>query len=479
VTYSSSPGHWLDFRRERHPLVPALCGIQTLNYRQLATAAAELAAELVARGVIRRQVVAVQLSSSGQIAQLLYAALHLGITLLPLDPQLMVRHRDRLLAAVGCQTLICEQPPSTAAVHGISSTALFCGRAGRDALPLDRPHPLEGDQVQLIIATSGTTGEPKGVLLSAANLAASVAASEQRLGLREGDRWLACLPLFHIGGLSILLRCLAAGARVLLQEGFDAVRVWRQIAAGAVTHLSLVPAMLEQLLLQSAGVPPPATLRVVLVGGGPLFGALAQRAHTAGWPLCVSYGMSETASQFATDCSAQAGLMPGRVGLPLAGYEVAIGEAGRIRVRGPAVMQGYANTGGVTGQGLEQGWFETGDLGSLDEQGRLTVIGRADDLLVSGGKNIHPAEVEERLLQCPGVRAVGVTGRPDPVWGVTLVALFMGDVTAGELDQWARQHLPGHLRPREFLPVRQLPLNRMGKLARPALRELLARNDPG
>ncbi|MCW8903630.1 o-succinylbenzoate--CoA ligase [Sedimenticola sp.] len=469
-----SPGNWLRTRSEQTSRTSALLfGGRGLDYGQLADEASALARYLEERGVCRGQVVAAQLASAQQLARLLYAALHLGVTLLPLDPGLADRRRDRLLTSVRAQYLVSPQAPADAGFCRLLPEALFADRRTGNAVPISPPQPLEGDQVQLIIATSGTTGEPKGVMLSAANLAASAAASEQRLGLQAGDCWLACLPLFHIGGLSILLRCLAAGARVQLEEGFDAARVWQQIEAGAVTHLSLVPAMLERLLSQSAGRMPPATLRVVLIGGGPLSRALAQRAHAAGWPLCVSYGMSETASQFATDCSPQAGLAPGRVGLPLAGYEVTIGEAGRIRVRGPAVMQGYANPRGMAGLGLKQGWFETGDLGSLDEQGRLTVIGRADDLLVSGGKNIHPAEVEERLLQCPGVGAVGVTGRPDPVWGVTLVALFTGEVTAGDLEQWVRQHLPGHLRPREFMRIKALPLNRMGKLSRQALRELL------
>ena len=474
MTPPPSPGSWLKIRSEQTPRTLALSGGRALDYGQLADVAGALARRLQARGVCRGQVVAVQLASAQQLARLLYAALHLGVTLLPLDPGLAVRRRDRLLTAVGAQYLVSRRAPADAGICWVSSEGLLTQQHAGDIASSSPPQPLDGDQVQLIIATSGTTGEPKGVMLSAANLAASTVASEQRLGLHQGDCWLACLPLFHIGGLSILLRCLAAGARVLLQEGFDAARAWQQIEAGAVTHLSLVPAMLERLLSQSAGQMPPDMLRVVLIGGGPLSGALAQRAHAAGWPLCVSYGMSETASQFATDCSPQAGLTPGRVGLPLSGYEVAIGDAGRIRVRGPAVMQGYANPRGMAGLGLKQGWFETGDLGSLDDQGRLTVIGRADDLLVSGGKNIHPAEVEERLLQCPGVGAVGVTGRPDPVWGVTLVALFTGAVTAGGLEQWVRQHLPGHLRPREFMPIAALPLNQMGKLSRPALRELLS-----
>lgn len=475
MTDFPSPGGWLVAASERHPRSPALAGVCARDYGQLVAEADGLGARLVARGVCRGQLVAVQLASAQQLAGLLYAALRLGVTLLPLDPGLARARRDRLLATVGCRFLISRQAPVGGGMQRIPPEALFPVRPDDTSTPLREARPLSGDEVQLIIATSGTSGEPKGVMLSAANLAASVAASERRLGLGATDCWLACLPLFHIGGLSILLRCLAAGARVLLQEGFEVARVWQQIAAGEVSHVSLVPAMLERLLIQADRPPPPA-LRVVLVGGGPLSRSLAQRAHAAGWPLCVSYGMSETASQFATDCSPEAGITPGLVGRPLDGYQVSIGSAGRIRVRGPAVMRGYANPAGAVG--LERGWFETGDLGRLDGQGRLTVIGRADDLLVSGGKNIHPSEVEERLLACPGVTAVGVTGRADPVWGVTLVALFSGEVAAAALAEWSREHLPSHLRPREFLPIEQLPRNAMGKLSRAALLELLERHPP-
>lgn len=470
MTLAPAPADWLLEKSQQIPRGVALTGEQTLSYEELESQASRLAAGLTTQGVRHGQIVAVQLESAEQLAWLFYGTLYLGATLLPLDPALERGRRDRLLATVGAHCLIARSPSSATGVAWIDPATLLV--KGGDGVAACTPRPLAGDGIQLIIATSGTTGEPKGVQLSAANLAASVVSSGQRLELHGDDCWLACLPLFHIGGLSILLRCLAAGARVQLEEGFDPERIWRQIVQGGVTHISLVPAMLDRLLRQSAGQTPPATLRVVLIGGGPLSTTLAQWAHDAGWPLCVSYGLSETASQFATDCSPRAGLVAGRVGLPLTSYEVAIGAAGRIRVRGPAVMRGYANVAGVLGQGLTQGWFETGDLGRLDEQGRLTVIGRVDDLLVSGGKNVHPAEVEERLMQCPGVVEVGVAGRPDPVWGVILVALFNGEVTVEQLTRWSQQ-LPGHLRPRQFIRTGKLPRNRMGKLNRPALLALL------
>ena len=466
----SSPGHWLLTAAERYPDKIALNGrAGPVSFRQLGHEAAALAQALADSGIRHGQLVAVQSVSGQQVAALLYAALYLGVTLLPLDPAMQPDRRDGLLERVGCEWLLASEGGR----GGIALDALFSVTNTIDPVRVAPARPLTGDEVQLVIATSGTTGQPKGVMLSVYNLVASASASRQRLGLESGDCWLACLPLFHIGGLSILLRALEAAARVHLLERFVPEEVWAEIAGGRVTHLSLVPAMLERLLTQAGERCPPATLRVVLVGGGPLSTELARRAHRLGWPLCVSYGMSETASQFATDCSAAAGEEPGRVGLPLPGYQVQTAEDGRIRVRGPAVMLGYANRQCRPGVGLQQDWFETGDLGQIDDAGCLSVLGRADDVLVSGGKNIHPEEVEERLLQCPGITAVGVTGREDPVWGMVLVALFTGTATAERVERWSREHLPGGLRPRQFLVVSRLPLNAMGKLYRRGLRQLL------
>ncbi|MCW8906646.1 MAG: AMP-binding protein [Sedimenticola sp.] len=471
---SITPGDWLLAAGEQHSeAIAVTSGQRQTRYRQLSCEAASLAQALADVGICRGQVVALQTGSSQQIAALLYAALHLGVALMPLDPAMEADRRDRLLESIGCDWLVVSGEGG----GGIPAQALFSAAAGIDPSRVSPGRPLARDQVQLIIATSGTTGQPKGVMLSAANLSASVTASRQRLGLAAEDCWLACLPLFHIGGLSILLRTLEAAAHVHLLDRFTAEAVWAEVGSGRVSHLSLVPAMLDRLLTHAGKVRPPAALRAVLVGGGPLSTELARRARRQGWPLCVSYGMSETASQFATDCSATAGEEPGQVGLPLPGYQVRLAGDGRIRVRGPAVMLGYANREREPGGGLEQGWYETGDLGRIDEAGRLQVIGRADDLLVSGGRNIHPAEVEARLLQCPGVTGVGVTGREDPVWGVVLVALFTGEVTERALEQWSRNHLPGPLRPRQFVAVSALPLNTMGKLYRPGLRQLITDQD--
>lgn len=360
--------------------------------------------------------------------------------------------------------------------------AAAAGRAGRAFWPrpahsadAPAPGPVPAG-IALIIATSGSEGASKAVLLSHGNLEAAAQASEQRLPLAPGDLWLDCLPLHHIGGLAILWRCFRAGATVLLHDGFAPERIAADLARHPVTHLSLVPAMLARLV--AADIRPPPSLRAVLVGGAALAEPLWHRASRAGWPLLPSYGMSETSAQLATWDPAAGPWQAGRVGHPLPGNAVAIGDDGRIRVRGPQVMAGYLDASGQTGVGLEDGWFTTGDLGRLDAAGRLTVLGRADDVLVSGGENIHPLTVESCLAACPGVADVAVSARPDDTWGDLLVALVVGVASAEGIAAWSRQHLPAAARPRRIIHVASLPRNAMGKLDRRALRPLAAGAQP-
>lgn len=338
--------------------------------------------------------------------------------------------------------------------------------------PVDRgDSPPDADlppTTALIISTSGSEGQPRAVLLGTHNLDAAARASNRRQPLRGGDLWLNCLPLYHIGGQSILWRCARAGAGVLLHEGFEAARVAADLARHPVSHLSLVPAMLARLL--DIGAPPPPGLRHVLIGGAALSPALYTRAHAAGWPLVPSYGMSETAAQIASWQPEDGPWQAGQVGRVLPGSEVAIAADGRIRLRGPQVMLGYLQGGGVDADG----WLTTGDLGRLDADGRLSVLGRADDMLISAGRNIHPLDVEACLAAFPGVRDVAVTGLPDPVWGDRVVALVVGSATAGALLEHARHHLPSAALPRSIVFLDSLPRNPAGKLQRATLRQIAA-----
>jgi O-succinylbenzoic acid--CoA ligase len=355
----------------------------------------------------------------------------------------------------------------------LARTAYACSLAARPFWPLTAGSALPAKPAAvppgtaLIISTSGSEGRPKAVPLSHANLDAAAAASNTRLPLGPGDVWLDCLPLCHVGGLAILWRCARAGAAVLLHDGFDAAAVARDLAERRVSHISLVPAMLARLL--DLGAAPPPSLRCALIGGAALSRPLFERAAAAGWPLYATYGMSETAAQVATCDATTGGWHEGLVGRPLPGVELAIAADGRIRLRGPQVMAGYLDGGGVD----TEGWFTTGDLGRLGDDGRLTVLGRADDMLVSGGCNIHPLEVESCLAACPGVADVAVTGQPDPVWGDLVVAVVVGTAGAAALLDWGRPRLPAAALPRRVLHLERLPRNAMGKVDRPALRRLV------
>lgn len=445
--------------------------------------------EAVARHLVRRipqgATLAIRMGSRRRSALALYAGLRLGVPLLPLDPRLPPEMQRQLCAQVVPCVLLSDRPAEAdlpVAGH-LPADLLREGEPPGTALPR---HPA-GDAIQLIIPTSGSSGAPKAAMLSSAGIEAAVRAARGRIPLGPGDRWLACLPLFHIGGLSILLRCLEAGAAVLLHEGFDPDRVWREMEGTGVTHISLVPAMLQRLLESAAGASPPQDLRAVLVGGAALDPGLALRAREAGWPLCVSYGMSEAGSQVATLCGPGAGLDAGRVGAPLAGFELRIAAAdrravGRILLRGPALMAGYAAPGLKPGLGLDDGWLESGDLGRLDGGGGLTVLGRADDVLISGGENIHPGRVEPLLQRCPGVTAAALSARDDPLWGDRLVAAYVGTVEPRRLQAYCRKRLGGAALPREFIRLRELPLSASGKLDRRGLRRLLrgiSRREPG
>ncbi len=416
---------------------------------------------------------------------LLHALPRLGCAFLPLDPSLPAASLRRLVALGGVDMLIAGHVAVEGLPHIYKELAAW--PTGDQSIGQDIPaglkpgshsdneslsclhEPLTPEQPHLLVATSGTEGEASLVVLTGDQLMSSVQASSERLEFTESDSWLLCLPMFHIGGLMIPLRCAEAGATLVIHETFKPERLWEDLHRYEITHVSLVPAMLAGLLEHYAGQPPPRHLRVMLTGGGALSPGLMQAALDAAWPLCPSYGMTETASQVATVYPPLSECRPGLVGKPLSHLQLEIDPVtGCIMLRGDSVMQGYA------GQPVRQhDWLVTNDLGQLDEQGNLLVLGRADDVLISGGENVHPWQVENVLIECPGIQDVAVTAVADPVWGDRLVALYVGDLADDVLKAWSRAQLPGFMRPKEFVHVDGLPRTRMGKLQRRNLPEFL------
>ena len=342
----------------------------------------------------------------------------------------------------------------------------------------------------LVLETSGTSGTPKRVALGLSQLVASAEASNQMLGTRADDRWLLCMPLFHVGGLSILTRSLLAGTGVVLQDGFDAARVARALDEEGVTAVSFVATMLARVLAERGRRPSPPSLRLVLLGGGPAPASLLARAAELGYPIAPTYGLTEAASQVATrppgeralDGDPAGGLraLPGvaiRIVDP-GGQPQPANVEGEIQLRGPIVMSEYLGDPVATGRALRDGWLATGDIGRLDQQGRLRVLDRRRDLIVAGGENVYPAEIESVLVTHPAVLEAGVVGREDAEFGARPVAFCVMTAGAapggGELEAHCRDQLASYKCPVAFYALTALPRTASGKLRRDRLAARLA-----
>jgi O-succinylbenzoic acid--CoA ligase len=339
-----------------------------------------------------------------------------------------------------------------------------CARAGSVFVPQDprEPRPPDGSDVEAsqgdtVLFTSGTTGSPKPVVLSRGNFEASAIASAWNLGVAPGDRWLCVLPLHHVGGLAILWRSAIYGTTAVLHERFDPDAVLAAFQSGDVTIASLVPTMLRR--LRDAGLSGAGGVRAILLGGGPVPRDLLEWSAEVGLPVLQTYGMTETASQIATLRAEEAVQHHGSAGRPLLGVELRIGDGGEILVRGPMVSRRAL---------ADDGWLHTGDRGHLDEDGFLHVEGRLDDVIVTGGENVAPAEVEEVLLAHPGVADAAVAGRPDRDWGqaVTAWVVLATHVPDRELAAHCRALLAGFKVPKAFVRVDELPRNAAGKVVR-------------
>ena len=475
----SAPRPWLT-----PDAAPALCAAgRSASRQELAARADALAAWLAARGLGEGEVAAAFLPNGLGFAALVHAIDRAGAVLLPLNLRLTTAElafqlrdaRAGLLLHDG-GTLGARADAAARAAGGVTALRLPDAAAGSPV----RFKPRAGlDAPFALLYTSGTTGRPKGALLTHRNLRASVEASSRHLGVRPDDRWLACLPLFHVGGLVILLRCALHGIPALVHERFDPEAVNRALDGEAVTCVSLVPAMLSELLDARRGRPAPPTLRCVLVGGGPVPRPLLERAAALGFPIAPSYGLTEASSQVATlrpgsdPDPACAGLepLPGtRLRILAGGRTAGPGEEGEILVRSAAVMRGYANRPQETARVLRAGWLHTGDIGRLDARGRLFVIERRSDLIASGGENVYPAEVEAALLEHPDVLEAAVAGVVDERFGQRPAAwlVLRPDCALGadELARFCRERLAGYKVPVRFERVAALPRSATGKLLR-------------
>jgi O-succinylbenzoic acid--CoA ligase len=306
-------------------------------------------------------------------------------------------------------------------------------------------------------------------MLSRAAFLASAAAVADHFGWAPGERWLACMPLAHVGGFSILIRSLAARRCAALAGGFDADRLPEWISRRRITLLSLVPTMLKRLLDAHPAWAPPAHLRCVVLGGAAAPPKLIDQASRRRIPLVLTYGLTEACSQVTATAYEDRFAPPmDHAGTPLSNVSLRIQE-GRVQIRGPVVMSGYLGQPELP----PDSWFDTGDLGELDALGRLHIHARRTDLIVRGGENVYPAEVERVLESFPGVLAAGVFGVPDEVWGQTVAAALVCDARTSPLAPSVAAFCAAHLAPfkcpRRICFVSALPQTAAGKLDRAGL----------
>lgn len=476
---------WLGVAAERWPHARALTvGGETLSYRELAVAARERATALTVSGLARGDRVAWLGGASREIVELLHAIQLLGVALCPLSARSTDRDllhqgrrlRPRLIVCDG-ETHARAAAVATAVGCDVVSDVSFVAGGGRAQLPREEIDP--GTPLALL-CTSGTTGEPKVVVLSNAACRASALAAGRRLGYRGGESWLAAMPLHHVGGLSILLRAAIFGAEVVLHDGFEARRVREDIVRHTVRHASLVPTMLHRLIILESDTSRSLENCCFLIGGSALSAELARRAAGARLDVRATYGMTETASQATTSERGEVYAFPESAGRALDGVGVRIDSHdregyGEIVVTGPTLFSGYLDDAGATSAVLRGGAVFTGDVGRLDADGRLYVASRRTDLIVTGGENVRPEEVERVLESHPTVAEAGVYAIPDDEWGQRVAAVVVARdgarIEPAELEQHCRERLAAFKIPRRIDVATSVPRTAGGKLMRGMLRE--------
>ena len=388
-------------------------------------------------------------AGAGRLLDALAAALDgSGPAILPLDPGLPPARIADLLHAF-----------TPATVETLDGTERWRPDDSRPAAPgtgADLP-----DGTAVVIATSGSSGVPKGAQLGADALLTSARAGLDRIGARAGARWLCPLPTSHVAGLGVLVRSIVSGTSPVVVDRLDPAQ--RDLAAFGCGYVSLVPAQLRRMLDAGAGLP---AFDAILLGGAAIPSGLLAGARAAGARVITTYGMSETCGGCVYN------------GLPLDNVGVRTDPAGRIQVTGPVLFSGYRNRPDLTARALdEDGWFTTTDLGQVSADGRVSVQGRSDEMINTGGHKVAPTEVAAILESVPSVREAAVFGEPDSHWGervtaVVVPASFSAPPGLGELRAAVRQKLPAHAAPRALIIVRAMPLLPSGKPDLAALRGL-------
>ena len=451
-----------------------------------------LAARLEALGVGRGDTVAVVLPNCAEIVVVMFAAWCRGAAMTPVNPALTDDEAHYQLRDSGSRVVVGDaRAEALAGAVGAAWVDVDTVHRGRH-LSGSRPDPSATatvDDIALVIYTSGTTGRPKGVLLDHANLAAMSSSLIEHFELTGADRSLLVLPLFHVNGLVVsVLSPLRAGGDVVVAPRFSIDTFWDAVAEHRPTFFSAVPTIYSMLEAEDSRDVDCSTLRFAVSGAAPAPGRLLERFEERfGVPVIEGYGLSE-GSVASTINPLTGPRKPGTVGVALPGQQVRVvspdgtplpaGEPGEVVIRGANVMRGYLGRPAETAEVVRDGWLHTGDVGVIDEDGYLRLVDRTKDMVIRGGENLYPKEIEECLHQHPAVLEAAVVGRPDETYGevpVAFVALRPGSTVAVEdLLQHCAASLARYKIPATIDLLDELPKNSVGKLVKGPLRTAVA-----
>ena len=475
-------GDWLSAAAEKYPNSPALIdGDQIWTYRQLDTLVNAWCGRLAAFGIKTGHSIGALMPNSTDYVCLIHALARLGAVLFPLNTRLTWRELQGQIEQGICDLLVCADEYKSEANGALRTIPIVTpDDLARETVSF-KPAPFDQTRLQAIVFTSGTTGKPKGAQITFDNLYHGALASAQRIGGSFADRWLCPLPFYHVGGLAIVFRACLYGCAIVLPKTGGIDKIMEAIRETPATVVSLVPTMLYRML--EAGFKPSSSLRLILLGGAAASAELIERCIERDLPIALTYGLTEVASQVATMPPDGVRRKPGSVGKPLSGLTVQIvneeerqlpaGEYGEIVVSGLMVMRGYY------GQLPVDGTFHTGDIGYLDDEGDLWLVQRRSDLVVSGGENVYPSEVEAVLRQHPAVADACVVGVPDAEWGQRVAAMVVlrsdAAISEDELITFSRERLAGYKQPRQIVFAAELPQTASGKVQRAVVQKRLSK----
>lgn len=454
---------------------------RVLSFAQLDCLVTGYVRKLEDIGIRAGSYVGILSSNSLEYVALLIALARCGAIAVPLNTRLSEAELMRQVEQPALAILLTDAEQSRKSARISARHALIDSLRDQGVSPASSLAPISIDvnQCCCILFTSGSSGSAKRVSLSLGNLYYNALGSNENIPLQTDDTWLLSLPLFHVGGLGIMFRCLLAGAAMYVVDRFEAATINDLIDSHQVTHLSLVPAMLSLLLEARDRNPFPETLKVILLGGAPLPGRLLQQIRERGLPVVMSYGMTETASQVAATSLSDPPARLQTSGRVLRYGEISIDTEtdspfGEILVRGPIVSIGYLTSSPAPGSIGE--WFHTGDIGAIDREGYLTVVGRKDEMFISGGENIYPREIENVAAGIHGVAEAAVTPIDDQLWGkrpLLLIVPTEGNAPDKEkiISEMAKQ-LARFKLPDRIIVVEKLPHTALGKIDRLALARL-------